>query len=420
MFGQEGEQMKQNISLEEAQNLLLERTFQPESMDVSVIEAFGRVLSQDMVATNNLPFFDRSPLDGYALLARSTEDASPLRPVCLRVLEEIPAGYVAAQKVSMGTAIKVMTGAPIPDGADVVVKFEVVERKGDVVSIFHPLKSRDNIVYSGEDINKGTVVAQRGTIVTPPLIGLLADLGTSCVSVYRQISAAILSTGDELTSLGEELRPGMIYDTNRYVLQGRCKELGVRPVMLDKVPDHKEAIAERICEGLTQADMVITTGGVSVGDYDLVKAALQTLGADIIFWKLDMKPGSPMVAATKDNKLIIGLSGSPAAALLTFDLLVIPLLRKMMGRQKYLHSKIQGILLNGYKKSGGNRRFLRACLVQKNGNLFIKLAETQNNSALQSMISCNVLVDVPACSAPLNPGDRVTAVLVGCIDNMDE
>jgi len=412
--------MKHNISLEEAQDLLLEKTIRPGESHVPLIDALGRILSQDIVARENSPFFDRSPLDGYALLASDTGSATSAQPVRLRVLEEIPAGYVAVCQVTSGTAIKVMTGAPIPQGADVVVKYEEVEREGEIVTIFEPLKTRTNVVYSGEDVKKGEVVARQGILVTPALIGLLAGLGIGSVPVYQRIKVAILSTGDELIDLNESLRPGKIYDSNRHTLQARCLELGVEPVMLGNVADQQNQVADRIREGLKQADVVITTGGVSVGDYDVVQDAAKEAGAEIIFWKVDIKPGSPILAATKDQKLIVGLSGNPVAALITFDLLVIPFLKKMMGRRKYLYSKIQGTLLDGFGKSSEQRRFLRARFLMENGNTLVRLTGIQNNSALKSMMECNLFVDVPAGSGPLNPGDVVSAYIIGNIDNVDE
>lgn len=412
--------MKQKIPLEEAQDLLLETIIPPSESNVSLMSALGRILSRDIVAQENSPLFDRSPLDGYALLANDTKQATSSQPVRLKVLEEIPAGYVAVGKVTSGTAIKVMTGAPIPEGADVIVKYEEVERKGGIVTVFKPLKSRTNIVYSGEDIKKGEVVAKQGIVVTPALIGLLAGLGSANVPVYQRVKVAILSTGDELINVDESLRPGKIYDSNRHTLQARCLELGVEPVILGNVVDRQDQVAQRVREGLQQADVVITTGGVSVGDYDVVRDAVEEVGAEIVFWKVDLKPGSPILVAKKDHKLIIGLSGNPVAALITFDLLIIPLLKKMMGRRNYLYSKIQGTLLDGFEKSSEQRRFLRGRLIIENGKILIKLTGIQNNSALKSMMECNLFVDVPAGSGPLNSGEVVSAYVIGSIDNIDK
>ena len=411
--------MRQNISLEEAQSLLLANPFQPEESTLPLIDALGKTLSSDIVSQQNIPFFDRSPVDGYALLTSDTVNASPSQPVRLKVLEEIPAGYVASNPVISGTTIKVMTGAPLPEGADVVVKYEEVDRREDDIFLTKPLKYQDNVVYAGEDVKKGEVVAGKGIIVSPALVGMLAGMGIDKVPVYRPVKVGILSTGDELISIGEPLRPGKIYDSNRYTLQARCLDLGVEPVMMGTVADRKEKVAELITEGLKQADVFITTGGVSVGDYDVIQDALKEIDAEILFWKVDIKPGSPILAARKDQKIIIGLSGNPVAALLTFDLLVVPMLKKMMGRKKYLYSQIQGTMRDGFKKSSEKRRLLRARLLVEEGRPLIQLTGIQNNSALKSMMECNIFVDVPAGSGPLHPGDSVLAHVMGHIDTVD-
>jgi len=411
--------MKQNLPLEEAQAVLLNRITLPEDSKVPLMDALGRILSRDVVSRHNIPFFDRSPVDGYAALASDTVDAAPSQPVRLKVLEEIPAGYVAANKITSGTTVKVMTGAPLPEGTDVVVKYEEVERQGNYISVFEPLRYQENVVYAGEDVKVGEVVAKQGIVVSPALVGLLAGMGIAEVPVYQPVKVGILSTGDELISLGEALQPGKIYDSNRYTLQARCLDLGAQPVMLGTVMDCKEKVAARIREGLKQADVFITTGGVSVGDYDVIQDALRVLGAEIIFWKVDIKPGSPILAAVKDGKLIIGLSGNPVAALLTFDLLVVPMLKKMMGQKNYLYSKIQGKMAGGFKKSSEKRRFLRARLLLQDGDIAFQLTGIQNNSALKSMMECNVFVDVPAGSGPLNPGDVVSAHVLGNINSLD-
>ncbi len=412
--------MRQNISLEEAQHLLLERATSPGECELSIGEALGRIVSRDVVAAQSLPSFDRSPLDGYALRACDTMSAQPTQPVTLWVIEEIPAGRAAAKTVTGGTAAKVLTGAPIPEGADVVVKQEDVFVDGNLIHVFQPLRARNNVVHIGENIKHGEMLAKQGTIVTAAIIGLLAEQGIKTLYVYEPIKAAIISTGDELVGLDEPLTLGKIYDSNRHTLQARCKELGIDPVLLANVPDCRAQIAARIEEGLAAADVVITTGGVSVGDYDLVKDAVETLGASILFWRVDIKPGSPMLAAVKDGKMIIGLSGNPVAAMITFDLLAVPLLKKMMGYNKYFYSRLQGTLVNGFHKASEQRRFLRAKLLTESGRLWIRLMGMQTNSALKSMAECNLFVDIPAGSGALAAGETVLAHVVGKIQDVDE
>ncbi|MBP2638167.1 MAG: moeA 3 [Firmicutes bacterium] len=408
--------MRTGIPLEEAQTLLLDLIPPAKECQVTLDNAVGRVLSQDIQTTINLPPFDKSPLDGYALQAKDTKDASISNPAILNVVEEVRAGYVPEKQVISGTAIKVMTGAPLPKGADVIIKFEDVNRTGNKVELFYPLKPGCNIIRAGEDVCRGEVIAQKGTVLTPPLVGLLAGIGVTAIPVVSKVKVAILSTGDEVIDPAEELTPGKIYNSNLHSLGAYCSQLGAAPLTIGIVPDEEAAIVERITQALELADLVITTGGVSVGDYDIVPAALKKIGADIVFWKVDMKPGSPVIAARYNNKLIIGLSGNPAAAFITFDLIVVPLIKKMMGFENKLPLKFSAILGDDFNKASDQRRFLRAKVQKLNDINYVKLTGEQSNGVLKSMVACNVLIDVPAGSGPLQAGQEVAAVMVGGSD----
>ncbi|MCL6477477.1 MAG: molybdopterin molybdotransferase MoeA [Peptococcaceae bacterium] len=404
--------MKKGITLEEAQELLLSIARPVNEQPVPLLNALGRVLSRDIKAEENLPSFNKSPLDGYALRAKDCEKAGSSTPVTLEVIEEVRAGFVPKKKITSGTAIKVMTGAPVPEGADVVIKYEDVIRDGNLIKVFYPLKPGSNIILAGEDVARGEVLAGKGTLITPPLIGLFAGMGITEIPVFNKVRVAIVSTGDELLDISQRLRPGKIYNSSLYGLHALCSELGAEPVALGIVPDEKDATAERIIRGIEEADVVITTGGVSVGDYDVVPDALLQIGADIIFWKVAMKPGSPVVAAEKDNKLIVGLSGNPAAAMIAFEMIAVPLIKKMMGLDKQLPVKIPAVLTDGFNKNSPQRRFLRAELQRKNGMNYVKPAGKQGNGILKSMVNCNALIDIPAGSGPLVAGQEVTAVIV--------
>jgi molybdopterin molybdotransferase len=405
--------MKTNIALEEARELLLDFAQPVEDCLIALPESLGRVLSQDISASFDLPPFDKSPLDGYALRAADIKDAARQNPVTLQVIEEIQAGYMPREQVAAGTAIKVMTGAPIPVGADAVVKFEDVQRTGDLIELTAPEKSGGNIISLGEDVKQGEIVAQRGTLINPPLLGLLAAVGISQAPVFRQLKTAIFSTGDELMEPKEKLLPGKIYDSNLHSLFANCASLGAVPTSLGTVPDEKEAIVNRLLTALDQADVVITTGGVSVGDFDLVPAALAEIGAEVIFHRLKMKPGSPMIAAQYQNKLIIGLSGNPAAAFITFDLIAVPALKKMMGLSSPLYPELKAILTETYNKPSNQRRFLRAKLYQDKEKLCVKLTGNQSNGILKSLVNCNALIDIPAGSGSLAAGAEVRVVMLG-------
>lgn len=403
--------MRTKVQLEEAQAMLLEKAQAGREGYVSLFEAVGRVLSKDIEANVNLPPFNKSPLDGYAVNAKGTEHASQSEPAQLTVSEEIRAGFVPTQEVTPGTAIKVMTGAPIPKGANAVIRYEDVQREGSLVKIFWPLKADSNIIIAGEDVAKGEKLAKRGDLLTPALVGLLAGTGIYEVPVFEKVKIAIASTGDELAEPGAALLPGKIYNSNLYALHAFCTKLGAHPIALENLPDEREVTAKRIFQALDKADLVITTGGVSVGDYDVVMDALKLMGAKIIFWQVNMKPGSPVVAAEFNNKLIIGLSGNPAAAFITFELLVVPVIRQMLGLGRKLPVHKTAVLTEDFTKASPQRRFIRGLVSGQNGINYIKLTGAQSNGVLKSLVNCNALIDVPAGSGPLAAGQHVSILM---------
>ena len=424
--------MRFTIAVEEAQSLLWEAVEAVGTQDIELTAALGRILGQDLVAAENIPPFKRSPWDGYAFRAADTAEASPNCPIVLTVLEEVAAGSVPQCAVRTGTAVKVMTGAPIPEGADAVTKYEDITRTGASICIPRSFRSGENIVPAGEDVREGELIVKQGTLITPPIIGLMASLGITRVSVYKRPRVAILNTGDELIDIDEPLRPGKIRNSNRYALEAYCRDLGFEPVVLDPVADNRELIQEKIAEALGQADVVLTTGGVAVGDHDVVQDALRAMGAEILFWKVAMKPGSYVLAArftefsqsteqpetskaAEPAKLIVGLSGNPASSLVTFDLLVVPFLKKMAGFTACFPLKIDGVLLDAFPKKSPQRRFLRVNAEISSGRNQFRLTGVQSNGALTSMIGCNALVEVPEGSPPLPAGSCVKAYLVGKI-----
>lgn len=410
--------VQQDVSLEEAQQILLDVAVPVKVSMVPLNGASGRVLGRDVIARRNVPEFEKSAMDGYAVLASDTRSACSSQRVGLKIVEEIRAGIVAKNVVLPGTTIKVQTGAPIPEGADAVVKYEDVDRDGDVIFIPHAVQAGENVVPVGEDVKKGDIIAHEGTMITPPMVGVFAGLGMNRVPVYRKVRIAISSTGDELLHPSEKPQPGKIYNRTFFVLAARCRDLGAVAVDMGISPDEIEATATRIAQGLEIADVVITTGGVSVGDFDVVEDALLRAGARILLRGVAMKPGSPMIAAVKDDKIIIGLSGNPGAALTNFELVVVPLIKALTGLRHILPPKFEGIMVDTFPKSSPQRRFLRGRLDRKDGKDFIKLTGAQANGVLMSMIDYNVLIDVPAGSGPVTFGQQVSGFLVGSVDQI--
>lgn len=407
--------MKENITLEDAQNMILE-IIEPTGIEyIGIHDSLNRVTAMNIMAKENVPPFNRSPLDGYAFKAKDTENADANNPVVLEVIEEIPAGYEAKKRVDSGTAIKVMTGAPIPDGADAVIKYEDIDREGKNIKIYQKFQAQKNISIAGEDILVGDTIADKGMVITPPLIGLFASQGICSIPVFKMPSVAIISTGDELLDISESLRPGKIHSSNCHCIAEYCKEIAVQPKHLGIARDRKEEVAELIEQGLKEADLIVTTGGASVGDYDVIIDALKHIEAEILFWKINIKPGSPSLAAVKDGKIILGLSGNPASALVVFQLLGIPLIKKMRGQSDYTHEVIKAKLMDDFKKKSPKRRFLRGKLVFDSGNTNVLLTGAQGNGILSSMIGCNVLVDIPAGSEALSAGEDVIVKIVSGI-----
>ncbi len=405
--------MLEMLPLETALEVLVGRAKILHKEVVELLSAHGRVLAQDIFAPINQPPFDRSPLDGYALRGADIAAAAPGVPARLRVTENVPAGYLARGRVETGTAMRIMTGAPIPAGADTVVRVEDTREKDGWVEVFVSLAPGSNIVRTGEDIRQGEMVLKGGRLLNAPEIGVLAALGIPRVEVFKRPRVAILSTGDELVALERELTPGKIYNSNLYALAASVLEAGGEPVPLGSVADRPEEIARKISEGLGKSDLVLTTGGASVGEHDRIREAMTCSGADLLFWKIKMKPGTPVVAGEASGKLILGLSGNPAAALISFEVLVRPLIRKMAGFDKLYRPRLTVKLLEDFRKQGKQRRFLRARVGVVDGELCARLSSAQSPGVLKSLLSTNSLLDVTGGRGPLSKGEQVEAILTG-------
>lgn len=409
--------MREMISLEEAQNLTLKLVEPLETAQVSLYTALNRVLAEDIYSEVNVPPFDRSPLDGYAVRAADTSEAKTIAPVFFEVIEEVPAGYVACKQLTNMSAIKIMTGAPIPLGADTVIRFEDITVDGNRVGIHSPLKHRDNISQAGEDIAIGSLLLAKHTTLNATAIGLLASVGKSLIPVVRKPRVAILSTGDELVDVEGPLPPGKIRNSNLYLLTAAIQAAGGEPVVLGIVPDRKEDTIKYLQQSLVAADLVITTGGVSVGDYDVVKEAMVAAGAEVLFWKIALKPGTPVVVSKAEGKLIIGLSGNPAGASIVFDVLVKPIIRKLSGKLHHLPIKTVATLDNHFAKRSGMRRLLRGRVYRQGEELRVALTGKQNPGVLRSLLECNALIDVPAGSEPLVSEKQVDIFFIGDNEN---
>ncbi|MZP28881.1 molybdopterin molybdenumtransferase MoeA [Heliobacterium undosum] len=398
------------IPLEEARALLIEKTAPLPAEAVPLIDAQDRTIAESIRAETALPAFDRSALDGYALLSSDLAGATPAEPVYLVLQEEVPAGYQATQPITAGRTIKVMTGAPLPEGADAVIGHEwtAAGPESGIVAFRQPVTAGNGIAPSGEEYRQGELALPAGTVIGAPEMGLLAALGHDPVLVRRKPRIGLFATGDELWE-GEGRPPqGKIRPTNVYALAALVREAGGEPVLLGTATDRREAVAAAVCAGLAAGvDMILSTGGVSAGDYDVVKDALHDMGAEMLFWKVALRPGAPAVAAVTEKRLLIGLSGNPAGAVILFLLLVAPVIARLSGRTWSL-PRSTALLATPWEKRKGLRGFLWAKAEEREGRLWVSLLENQKCGGMRSFLESNCLVEVPAGAHAWPEGREMT------------
>lgn len=352
------------VSVEEARALVLEDAALLPVERVDLREAFGRVLAEDALSDVDVAPWDNTAMDGYAVRAEDTVGASPETPVILHVLEHIAAGMVPALPVTAGHASRIMTGAPMPEGADAVVMVERTEgleaggSAGGTVAIKQAAEPGENVRLRGEDIQVGEVVLSAGEVIGAAAIGLLASTGNATVPVYRRPRVALLSTGDELVDVTEKPGPGQIRNSSRYALSAQIVAAGGVPIEYGILRDDRDAIREAIREAVASADFVLSTGGASVGDFDFSADILEDLGVPK-YWKVDMRPGASQVYGTIDGVPYVGLSGNPTSAFVTFELFVRPALLRMQGFTALYRPVVKAVLAETISKKPGRRLFLR-------------------------------------------------------------
>lgn len=396
--------MLQNIEFQEAARLLSEAVVPVNLEYVPLTASLGRVLGETVTAKSDVPPFDRSPYDGYAFRAEDTRNAGPDSPVVLRVVEEIPAGSVGQKRVVKGTAAKILTGAPIPVGADCVCKFEETEFDDASVTLRRVYHPGANIVLRGEDLTAGDVLAQQGTVIDAALCGTLATQNIGEPRVYRRPLAGIITTGSELSAVGEALTGGKIVNSNRYTFQAVLQWAGCVPEFFGCPGDTVEEIAVAFRAAAEACDVIVTTGGVSVGDYDLTPAALTEAGGEILIQNVQLKPGGKCCFGRLGKALVCCLSGNPASSMTAFYAMVLPAIRKICGRKDWALEKISVALEEDFLKKSPKTRLLRGILDLSQGTLGVKLTGEQGNGILHTMVDCNVLALVPAGSGPLPKG----------------
>lgn len=401
------------IELEEAVQIILENGKEMDRTEtVTIQEANSRILAEDIVSPIDNPPFDRSPLDGFALRSEDLAGATQTDPKQFVVVDTVYAGGVSKRKLQPKEAIRIMTGAPIPEGADCVIRIEDVKEEAGQATILvgQELKPFENYCFQGEDVKKGTLILRAGEKLTYVEQGILASLGIDKVKVYEKLKAALFITGDEVVAPGMELRPGKIYDSNCMLLHSRLLELGVTPVVAKYLPDDPSIVANTIDATMKDVDFIVTTGGVSVGDKDIFHEVLPLIGAERLFWRVKLKPGTPAMFAIYKGKPMFHLSGNPFAAATTFELLVRPYIAKVCKDDRLAMLKGKAILKNAFLKASNGRRFLRANV--QNGYVELPPVEKHSSGILSSMKGCNCFIDIPAGSSELAPGMEVDILLL--------
>ena len=403
-------------TVEQALEEILQRADPLPTEHISLLSARGRVLAENAMADTDLPPFTNSAVDGYAVRAEDTQGTTKERPLALQIIGEVMAGQVPERPLEPHTAIRVMTGAPLPENADAMVMVEDTELlSSEQVAIHLPARVGQHIRYQGEEVVKGSQVLSAGTYLRPAEIGLLATLGFAEPLVYRAPRVSIVSTGDELVGLESRkaLERGQIRDSNRYALAAMVEEAGGIVHSLTHIPDTMEA-TEKAFEACVAsgADVIVTAGGVSVGERDFVKPVLEKLGR-LEFWRISMKPGKPLAFGSIGKTLFFGLPGNPVSALVTFELFVRPLLGKLAGRsmKDVLRPRLRVRLLEPVLHVAGRQEYVRAVItLQEDGEWVARITGDQGSSRLSSMVGANALLIIPADSVGLAMGDFLEAL----------
>jgi molybdopterin molybdotransferase len=403
--------MKQAVRVAEAQEIVL-GCVQPVGVEkVALLEALHRVMAEEVTAQRHIPLEDNSAMDGYAVRHADVAGARRDQPAVLEVLEILPAGKSPRHRIVPGTAIKIMTGAPLPEGADTVVQVEHTDGSDTRVQIYRAPRLGSNLRRRGEDIRQGECVLAAQTFLRPAELGVLASVGKAQVLVYQRPRVAILATGDEIIDPGEPDTQGKIINSNSYTLAGQITEAGGSPLLLGVAPDERAIMSQRIASGL-RADVLITSGGVSVGTFDYVRECLDAFGFQARFWTVAVRPGSPATFGMVGHVPVFSLPGNPVASMVTFELFVRPALRKMTGRRDLFRPRLDAVLQDEVGKRRGVRTLLRGVLRQEDGQTTVTTTGPQGSGILRSMSLANCLIDLPEDTERLQPGASVQVMLL--------
>ncbi|PMC35127.1 molybdopterin molybdenumtransferase [Bacillus sp. UMB0899] len=403
------------LPVKEAIKKVMDFTKIGEIEQVTLQESFGRYLAEDLIATHSVPPFDRSPYDGFAIRAIDTANATADQPVEFEVIDEIGAGSVSKESLGQNQAIRIMTGAQMPSDSDAVVMLEltkVYEKDNKTyMSLKRPFHKGDNVSFKGEDTPEGSILVKKGSIITPGTIALLATFGYEKVQVVRKPRIGIIATGSELLEVGEPLEPGKIRNSNSFMIEAQAKRAGAHPIYLGKLADDFETCYEAVVESLEKVDFLITTGGVSVGDYDYLPEIYKRLGAKVLFNKVAMRPGSVTTVAEYNGKLLFGLSGNPSACYVGFELFVRPIVRYYLFSSRPHLQKVTAFLGKDFLKPNPFTRFVRGSIQLVDGQVIASPVGLDKSNVVSSLAEANVFIVLPGGTRGYKAGDMIDLLL---------
>lgn len=404
------------ISIGEAVQKIMEHQLKGKTELVSIDESYGRFLSENLTATCDVPHFDRAPYDGFAVRSQDTVTASSTNPLEFEVIDHIGAGHVSNKVVQENQAVRIMTGAMMPEGSDAVVMFEVAptfEKNGKpYMSIKRSFKKGENVSFQGEDAKEGEVLVKRGTFINPGIQAMLATFGYAEVPVARKPAVGLFATGTELLEVNEPLVPGKIRNSNSHMIAAQIERAGGKVEYFGKLPDVFETCFNAVKNALDKVDFLLTTGGVSVGDYDFLPEIYEKLGAKVLFNKVAMRPGSVTTVAEFNGKLLFGLSGNPSACYVGFELFARPIIRKMLFSEKPHLRKESAVLDTAFPKANPFTRFVRSAVNFSDGRLIVSPSGLDKSNIIMSLAAANSFMILPGGTRGYEAGTMVDVLLL--------
>jgi len=402
------------LTVAQARERILERIAPLAAEDVPLAQARGRVLAEEVRAERDVPPFTNSAMDGYAVRAVDVRTASPSQPVHLSLLGEVRAGAAPPAAVQPNTTLRIMTGAMLPEGSDAVVRVEDAAERDGAVEVRIPVESGTSLRAAGSDLRRGDLVAAAGRVITPGLIGVLASAGRTSVRCVGRPQVLVLTTGDELREPGESLGPGQITNTNRYTLLAAIEDAGGVVIDAGVARDERQDLLDRL-RNVHQAQLVVSTGGVSMGAYDLVRGLLEEKEA-VDFWQVALRPGKPLLFAAVSGVPLIGLPGNPVSTLVGFELFVRPALLKMQGRTDLERPRLTAITEDPLVNPPHLEQYFRGIARRDGGRVAVKLTGDQGSHVLRSMADANCLIVVPQGTREVAVGSAVEIIPLAPID----